>query len=71
MPFMVENNNPTTSMSPPLSRYNWHELKSVDQLRPIHEAQLLTYLKLAGLKQGYLINFNVTRLEEGLQSLVL
>jgi len=47
------------------------ELKSVDQLRPIHEAQLLTYLKLAGLKQGYLINFNVTRLKEGLQSLVL
>jgi GxxExxY protein len=47
------------------------ELKSVEQLRPIHEAQLLTYLKLSGLKQGYLINFNVTRLKDGLQSLVM
>ena len=47
------------------------ELKSVDQLRPIHEAQLLTYLKLSGLKQGDLINFNVTRLKDGLQSFVM
>ena len=47
------------------------ELKSVDQLKPIHEAQLLTYLKLSGVKQGYLINFNVTRLKDGLKSLVM
>jgi GxxExxY protein len=47
------------------------ELKSVEQLRPIHEAQLLTYLKLSGLKQGYLVNFNVTRLKDGLQSFVM
>jgi len=32
-----------------------------------HEAQLRTYLKLPGLKQGFLINFNVTRLKDGLQ----
>ena len=47
------------------------ELKSVDQLKPIHEAQLLTYLKLSGVKQGYLINFNVTRLKNGLKSFVM
>ena len=47
------------------------ELKSVDQLKPIHEAQLLTYMKLARVKQGFLINFNVKRLKQGLQSYVL
>ncbi len=47
------------------------ELKSVDRLKPINEAQLLTYLKLSGVKQGYLINFNVTRLKDGLKSLVM
>jgi len=47
------------------------ELKSVEKLLPIHEAQLLTYLKLAGIKQGFLINFNVTQLKEGLKSYVL
>jgi GxxExxY protein len=47
------------------------ELKSVDQLTGIHEAQLLTYMKLAGIKQGFLINFNVKRLRDGLRSFVL
>ena len=47
------------------------ELKSVDQLKPIHEAQLLTYMKLTKVKQGFLINFNVKRLKHGLQSYVL
>lgn len=47
------------------------ELKSVEKLLPIHEAQLLTYLKLANAKQGFLINFNVTQLKEGLKSYVL
>jgi len=47
------------------------ELKSVNQLKPIHEAQLLTYLKLSGVKQGYLLNFNVIRLMDGLRSLVV
>jgi GxxExxY protein len=47
------------------------ELKSVNQLKPIDEAQLLTYLKLSGVKQGYLLNFNVIRLMDGLRSLVV
>ena len=47
------------------------ELKSVDKLLPIHEAQLLTYLKPTNVKQGFLINFNVTQLKEGLKSYVL
>ena len=47
------------------------ELKSVEQLLGIHEAQLLTYMKLAGIRQGFLINFNVKRLKDGLKSFVL
>jgi len=47
------------------------ELKSVDQLKPIHEAQLLTYMKLANIKQGFVINFNTQRLKQGLKSFVL
>jgi len=47
------------------------ELKSVDELKGIHSAQLLTYMKLAGIKQGFLINFNAQRLKPGLKSLVL
>ena len=43
------------------------ELKSVDSLQPIHEAQLLTYLKLTGLRVGLLINFNVRVLKEGIK----
>lgn len=47
------------------------ELKSIEQLMPIHEAQLLTYMKLAGLKQGFLINFNVRLLKNGIKSFVI
>lgn len=47
------------------------ELKAVDALLPIHEAQLLTYLKLSGRKVGLLINFNVPLLKQGLKRLVL
>jgi len=47
------------------------ELKSVEEIKGIHEAQLLTYMKLAEIKQGFLINFNVRRLKEGLKSFVL
>ena len=47
------------------------ELKSVEHLLPIHEAQLLTYLKLAGRKIGLLINFNSTLLKNGLKRMVL
>jgi GxxExxY protein len=43
------------------------ELKSVDQLLPIHEAQLLTYLKLSGLTLGLLVNFNVPALKAGIK----
>ena len=44
------------------------ELKSVDQVHPIHEAQIISYLKLSQLKQGLLINFNVKLLKDGLKS---
>jgi GxxExxY protein len=47
------------------------ELKSVDHLHSIHDAQLLTYLKLTGLKKGLLFNFNVKLLKDGLKRLVL
>ena len=43
------------------------ELKSCERLEPIHEAQLLTYLKLNGIKVGLLINFNVTVLRDGIK----
>lgn len=42
------------------------ELKSVETVMPIHEAQLVTYLKLAEKPLGLLINFNVTKLTEGI-----
>jgi GxxExxY protein len=47
------------------------ELKSVEQIRTIHEAQLLTYMRLAGVKTGLLINFNVTKLKNGIERFVL
>lgn len=47
------------------------ELKSVENLLPVHSAQLLTYLKLTGAKQGLLINFNVPVLKAGIRSLML
>ena len=43
------------------------ELKSIDAFNPIHEAQILTYMKFAGKKIGLLINFNVTMLRNGLR----
>ena len=43
------------------------ELKSVESILPVHEAQLVTYLKLSGKKLGLLINFNVTFLKEGIR----
>lgn len=46
------------------------ELKAIDKLAPIHEAQLLTYLKLSGVKVGLLINFNVLHLKDGLKRMV-
>ena len=47
------------------------ELKAVDALHPVHEAQLLTYLKLSGCRVGLLINFNVPVLKEGIKRMVL
>jgi GxxExxY protein len=46
------------------------ELKACESIQPIHEAQLLTYLKLSDLKVGLLINFNVPVLKEGIKRLV-
>jgi GxxExxY protein len=45
------------------------ELKSCDAIQPIHEAQLLTYLKLSGVKYGLLINFNTIYLKDGIKRL--
>jgi GxxExxY protein len=47
------------------------EIKAVEKLLPIHEAQLLTYLKLGGWKVGLLINFNVPVLKQGIRRRVL
>ena len=47
------------------------ELKSVDQIMGIHQAQLLTYMKLSGAKVGLLINFNVEMLKSGIKRFVL
>ena len=47
------------------------ELKSVEKTLPIHEAQILTYMKLANIQVGLLINFNVERLKEGIKRFVL
>ena len=47
------------------------ELKSVDKLTPIHDAQLLTYLRLLSCKAGLLINFNVPVLKQGIRRKVL
>lgn len=46
------------------------ELKSVEALAPVHYAQVLTYLKLSGLKLGLLINFNEALLKDGIHRIV-
>jgi GxxExxY protein len=46
------------------------ELKTVDKIAPIHEAQLLSYLKLGNKKLGLLINFNVVHLRTGIKRMV-
>lgn len=46
------------------------EVKSVEALAPIHEAQVISYLKLSGRKVGLLINFNVLHLKDGIRRLV-
>jgi GxxExxY protein len=47
------------------------EVKAVDKLLPVHEAQLLTYLKLARKRLGFLVNFNVAIIKEGIRRLAL
>ena len=46
------------------------ELKAVDQILPVHEAQIISYLKLADKKLGFLINFNVPLLKNGFKRFV-
>lgn len=46
------------------------ENKAVSALLPVHHAQILTYLRLSGLKLGFLINWNVPRIKEGLRRVV-
>ncbi|MCB9699932.1 MAG: GxxExxY protein [Alphaproteobacteria bacterium] len=46
------------------------ELKAVEKVLPIHEAQLLTYLRLSGLNVGLLLNFNVLLMKEGIRRVV-
>jgi GxxExxY protein len=47
------------------------ELKAVEQVLPVHEAQLLTYLKLTQLRLGLLINFNVPLIKQGIKRIIL
>jgi GxxExxY protein len=47
------------------------EIKSVEQLSKLHEAQLLTYLKLSGIRTGLLLNFNVMLMKQGVKRLVV
>lgn len=46
------------------------ELKAVEKTTPLHEAQLLSYLKLSNKKVGLLINFNVPRMKDGIKRMV-
>jgi len=47
------------------------ELKSVETMNPVYEAQLLTYLRLSRIRLGYLINFNVLHLKTGIKRMVV
>lgn len=47
------------------------ELKSVEHLLPVHHAQLLTYMKLSGLRLGFLLNFNVSLMKDGITRKIL
>jgi GxxExxY protein len=47
------------------------ELKSVEHLLPVHHAQLLTYLRLSGLRLGFLLNFNVSLMKDGVTRKIL
>ncbi len=47
------------------------ELKTIERLLPIHEAQMLTYLKLSGIRIGLLLNFNTPVLKDGIRRMLL
>jgi GxxExxY protein len=47
------------------------EVKTVERILPVHEAQLMTYLKLSGLRRGLLLNFNSAVLKDGMRRIVL
>lgn len=47
------------------------EFKSVETMHPIFDAQLITYLKLTGMRLGFLINFNVVHLKDGIKRIVV
>ena len=47
------------------------EIKAVEALAPVHEAQLLTYLRLSERRLGFLINFNVVLLKQGIKRMIL
>ena len=47
------------------------EIKAIERFLPVHDAQLLTYLKLLGLTEGLLINFNVSVLKQGIRRVLL
>jgi len=46
------------------------ELKSVEKVQPVHKKQLMTYLKLTGMKLGLLVNFNVNLIKDGIERVV-
>jgi GxxExxY protein len=46
------------------------EIKAVEKLLPVHKSQLLTYLRLSGCKLGYLLNFNVPLMRDGIKRVV-
>jgi len=47
------------------------EVKAVEKLHPVYDAQLLSYLKLTGLKLGLIINFNVPLIRDGIKRIIL
>jgi GxxExxY protein len=47
------------------------EVKAVEQMNRVFKAQLLTYLKLTGIRLGFLLNFNVTLIKNGIERIIL
>jgi len=47
------------------------ELKTVDEFHPVHKAQLMTYLKLTNKRLGFLINFNVPIIKQGIKRIII